>query len=93
MDLTKLYKDCVEFWGEQEQLDILQEECAELIEAVSHYRRQRDGSKKELLEEMADVLLILNQMIEHFGPTNVYAIAGQKAMDIKAKLERQKNER
>ena len=46
------------------QLNVLQEECAELIQAVSKYRR--DGMKLEsvpsgLIEEIADVEIMLEQ--------------------------------
>ena len=47
-------------YGLDSQLDMLQEECVELIQAVSKYKR--NGSC-EIVEEMADVFIMLNQVI------------------------------
>ena len=47
-------------YGLDSQLDMLQEECAELIQAVSKYKR--NGSSG-IVEEMADVFIMLNQVI------------------------------
>lgn len=46
-------------YGES-QVDILQEECAELIQAISKYRR--GGSYKLTLEEIADVEIMIDQI-------------------------------
>lgn len=39
------------------QLDILQEECAELISAISHLKRGRCCGSSEVTEEIAHVLI------------------------------------
>jgi len=49
-------------WGKQEQLFMLIEESAELISAINRYVRRRDNSFLELLEEMADVEILLEQV-------------------------------
>lgn len=36
---------------------ILKEECAELIVALSHFERNREGSFNEILEELSHVLI------------------------------------
>ncbi|MDR1946416.1 MAG: hypothetical protein LBQ51_04535, partial [Desulfovibrio sp.] len=48
-------------WGLEAQLRQLQEECAELIVAVSHLIRNRSGAIDAVSEEMADVRIILDQ--------------------------------
>lgn len=53
--------DAIETDGLQFCLDALQEECAELIQAVSHMRRNRTSSDK-LIEEMADVQIMLDMV-------------------------------
>lgn len=53
-------KNIADTYGLNSQLDILQEECAELIQAVSKYRR--GGSFDLALEEMADVEIMLEQI-------------------------------
>lgn len=59
----QILKDAVETFGIQNQLAMLQEECAELIVAISHYKRGRPGSTTNLSEEIADVHIMMNQII------------------------------
>lgn len=56
-------------YGLNSQLNILQEECAELIQAVSKYQRHDkfnsiiyENDKKHLAEEIADVEVMINQI-------------------------------
>ena len=49
-----------DYYGLDAQLDMLQEECAELIQAVSKYKRTRVTN---IVEEMADVFIMLDQII------------------------------
>jgi len=60
MEVKDIYADAVNAYGIDSQLNVLQEECAELIVAVSHYRRFRNID--ELVEEMADVKIMLEQI-------------------------------
>jgi len=61
MDDSDVIWNAVAVWGESVQLEILQEECAELIAKVSHYKRGRcDWS--ELMEEVVDVHIMLEQI-------------------------------
>lgn len=46
-------------YGLDKQLNMLQEECAELIQAVSKYKRTRTTA---IVEEMADVYIMLYQI-------------------------------
>ena len=41
----------------------LQEECAELIVAINHHLRGRDPNLEETTEEIADTLIVLNQIL------------------------------
>lgn len=45
--------------GEDKNLNLLTEECAELIQAISKYRRT--GNKYPVAEEMADVYIMLTE--------------------------------
>lgn len=49
-------------WGTNLQLNQAQEEAAELIAAISHFRRSRAGSREELIEEIADVEIMIGQL-------------------------------
>ena len=49
-------------WKLQDQLFMLIEESAELISAVNRYVRRRENSFPEMLEEMADVEILIEQI-------------------------------
>lgn len=53
-------KQIADHYGLDEQLNMLQEECAELIQAVSKYRRT--GKLENLDEEITDVKILLKQI-------------------------------
>jgi len=89
-DLRELYDECIEFWGVKAQLRQTQEECAELILAISHFLRNRPNSLKNLVEETADVYLMLNQIIRIVGKSNVMKVVDFKSDRVKDKLERYK---
>jgi NTP pyrophosphatase (non-canonical NTP hydrolase) len=74
-----IYKRALERFGAASQLAMAQEECAELIAAISHLRRR--NSIEELLGEIADVEIMLGQLRLMLGDA---AIDARK----KAKLER-----
>lgn len=59
----QILKDAIDTFGIKNQLDMLQEECAELIVAISHYKRCRQGFTINLSEEIADVHIMMNQII------------------------------
>lgn len=52
-------KTIADHYGLGSQINILQEELAELIQAVSKYRR---GDQSHILEEIADVEIMLDQV-------------------------------
>lgn len=61
-----VYKRAFDQNGERTQLDMVQEECAELIQVVSKVKRgliDRDN----LIEECADVMVMIEQLEMHFG--------------------------
>lgn len=52
-----------EAYGISQQLDILCEECAELIQAVSKVRREVPNADDMLADELADVSIMTTQII------------------------------
>lgn len=61
-------KNCTKIaahYGEGSQMCILQEECAELIQAVSKIRRGISGAEEHFIEEIADVSIMIEQMISY----------------------------
>ena len=75
-------------YGLDSQLRILQEECAELIQAASKYLRAQEAGKPiaqakvALMEETADVMIMLEQIKSIFTTTALDAM-------ITSKLNRQ----
>ncbi|MCK9369926.1 antitoxin [Candidatus Dojkabacteria bacterium] len=57
----ELMKESLAKWGEESQLDMVIEECAELIDAIQKLRRERVTYKK-VVEEGVDVELCLEQL-------------------------------
>lgn len=83
MDREALYRATLDKWGEAAQLDQTVEECAELIAALKHYRRGKI-SKDQVIDELADVSLMIGQLRWMFGDADV-----DQAIETKiAKLER-----
>jgi len=64
MNKKLLYKKAIKKWGQYAQMDIMAEECAELIKAVMKLRGypNRQIVVDDLLEEMADVEIMLEQL-------------------------------
>lgn len=81
-------KEIFQHYGLDNQLRILQEECAELIQAASKYLRAQEAgkpiaqSKAALLEEVADVMIMTEQV------KGIFTGAALDAM-IESKLNRQ----
>jgi len=59
---TEIYKKAISVWGFESQLLMAIEEMAELTEAISHLLRNRKNSVNEMLEELADVEIMIEQM-------------------------------
>ena len=57
----ELMQLALEKWGTESQMDMVIEECAELIDAIQKWRRRRVDSVK-VLEEAVDVELCLGQL-------------------------------
>ena len=55
-------------WGTVKQIDMVTEECAELIQALCHYKRKRIR-KGKVIEEMVDVTIMIEQMLVMFKIT------------------------
>ena len=78
---NQLYKRVLDVFGINNQLMVTVEECSELIKECSKMYRQR-GNIEHLSEEIADVLIMCEQLIKHYG------IKPQVEMMMQKKLER-----
>ncbi len=61
-----IYQQALAKYGEEAQMEMSVEECAEWTVAVKHYKRGRVG-KEKLAEELADNWIMNQQMIEAVG--------------------------
>ena len=61
-----IYKQCLDAWGAEAQLGMVQEECAELIKVINKHFRGK-ATSTELIEECVDVEIMISQMRELFS--------------------------
>ena len=60
----KVLIQALEKFGAPAQINMVIEECAELIQAIlKHDRKPSDATRNNLLEEMADVLICVEQLV------------------------------
>ena len=92
-----LYRDCLETWGIEAQLGMVQEECAELIVAVNKMFRKgiRDPqSFANFVEELADVEIMCREMREFPGVQEaLLPVKLQKLERLKARLKESKEKK
>ena len=64
--LKEICQKAIEKWGFERQANHLQEECGELIAAISHLRRKRKDAREHVLEEATDVKIMVEQILSTF---------------------------
>lgn len=74
-------------WGIDAQADMAEEECAELIVASKHWARGRDGAVDEMLEELADVRIMYEQLAQFLGRERVEQRVREKMDRLRERLE------
>ncbi len=79
--LTRLASAALFKWGQQAQMGIAQEECAELIAAINRQKRGRADNRVVALE-VADVLIALESVKLVVGPELVNQALEQKALRL-----------
>ena len=93
MERTDAYKKFLEGWGYDAQALMTIEEMSELTKALCKYNRYKNTNdpklKADVIEEIADVLNMAEQMAFFFGKEEVEKIRDQK---IERSLKRLKNE-
>lgn len=88
MDLEELYRATVNVWGEQAQYDQAAEECAELIAALMHYRREKVDAQ-QVIDELADVTLMVGQLTWMFGQQQVDEAVKRKREKLDGLMQRE----
>ena len=62
-----ILKRAIEVYGIDSQMDMLLEECAELIVATNKVKRRKGDALQNFFEEIADVEIMIAQMREYWG--------------------------
>jgi hypothetical protein len=86
-DEIALYDLAIERWGKPAQLLMVVEECSELIKAVCDRLRERVTVDAYLLDEMADVKIMLAQLERMVDPVELERIRQAKLQRLRARLD------
>jgi len=62
----EILEAAIDHFGVDNQIGIAMEECAELIQALSKYRRYGESAIHQVIGEMADVQIMLDQLKKIF---------------------------
>jgi NTP pyrophosphatase (non-canonical NTP hydrolase) len=85
MAYQDLYQASLQKWGADAQYDQAVEECAELIATLKHFRRGR-VDEAAVADELADVLLMVGQLVYMLGEERVTAALERKLKRLHAHL-------
>lgn len=80
-----LMEKAVRVFGAEAQIDLIIEECAELIQAINHFRRKRVGEDK-VAEEIADVMIMCEQMRYIIDPAIINEYLKRKSVKLDCRL-------
>lgn len=71
MNDKEIYDKALKLWGEDKQIDMVIEECAELIVSINHYRRNRINIE-DVITEIIDVEMMLEQLKNIINRPEIY---------------------
>lgn len=83
---TQVWAKTIQKYGVMAQIDMLVEECAELIVAVNHYKRDREHALSDILSEIADVEIMIKQMRLIFHDNEINNLIEYKTRRLKNRL-------
>ncbi len=86
MRYRDLYMKTIDKWGEEAQYDQMIEECAELIATLQHFARGK-VAQDVVIDELADVFLMVGQLTYMFGEDPLHAAVDNKVAKLKLLLE------
>lgn len=69
LNKDEIYREAIDTWGADMQIDMFIEEASELIQALIKYKRGK-GDLNNIAEEIADVSIMLEQMAMMFDCHN-----------------------
>lgn len=85
MDENEIYQKAIDKFGHESQVKMAIEECGELIVALMHLGRGRVAIQS-VIEEIADVEIIMGQLRVLFGSDEVDRIKGQKLEKLRGMI-------
>lgn len=89
MIINEIGQRAVKHYGAEIQVNIAIEECAELIQALCHFKRER-GSQEDVCEEIADVYISLLSLWEIFPSVMIDRIVDEKTERLLRRIQREK---
>jgi NTP pyrophosphatase (non-canonical NTP hydrolase) len=69
-DQKLILKDAIDTWGRDAQIQMIYEEVGELLSVIGKFYRGRK-TEEDVIDEIADCLIMLNQAAMMFGETKV----------------------
>lgn len=85
MRYRDIYAKTIDKWGEKAQFDQAIEECAELIATLQHFSRGKVG-RDAVVNELADVFLMVGQLTYMFGEEELTAAVEKKIAKLQILL-------
>jgi len=67
MPIDSVFIDAIDLWGEEAQLDVVIEECAELIKAICKRKRGDAFAELSILEKAVEVTIMIEQLKVMYG--------------------------
>ena len=86
----ELYKEAINTWGEDAQVNMLNEECGELLAAVAQFKRGRT-SRHDVMTELADASIMIEQIATMMNYDDYEKEKDKKLSRLKERLERYGN--
>ena len=87
-----LYQQAIDLWGENAQIDMMVEECAELIQALQK-RKRASFLRLKVAEEIADVEIMCEQMKLIFDAQLIKKYKQDKLIRLFARIDAEKEAR
>ena len=81
MRYRDLYVRTINKWGEKAQFEQAIEECAELIATLQHFARGK-VDRDVVIDELADVYLMVGQLAYMFGEEDLNASVERKIIKL-----------
>jgi len=83
--VESIYERAIETWGGEAQMDMIIEECSELIVALQRLKRGR-GRVELVQDEVADVLIMAEQAKVLFGADDIERIVARKLARLETRV-------